>query len=158
MKRGEWVRSFSLSLLLCGLATSPAAAQAPPGPAGPPEASALTDLDRTEQRWLQAYERRDPVAMDAILAPGFSITFPSGRVFTRENVIAQVSGPSSGPRPRFTTQDVETRPLGEVAVRTGVLVTETSRGRTLNRYTDTWIRTDGRWRVVASHLSEGGGE
>ena len=149
---GLW-RSLSLPLLLCGCAAHVIGGQSPSSLAEARGAGSSPELDRREAAWLRAYEQHDPTSMDAILAPGFTITYPNGQVLSREDVIAQVTEPSSRRAPRFTTEEVVTRRLGDVAVRTGVLVTETSRGRTRHRYTDTWLRHEGGWRVVASHLS-----
>ena len=58
---------------------------------------------------------------------------------------------------KFRTEDVEARAYGDTVVLIGRVVAEYTRGdETMvqeSRYTDTYVKRDGRWQVVASHLS-----
>ena len=110
-----------------------------------------------ERRWLDAYEQRDAAAMDAILAPGFTITYPDGTVQQRDAVIAFIEKHKAEPAPRFHTEETTATTYGSTVVLRGIVVTESKDGanvrRTAQRYTDTYVQLDGRWRVAASHLS-----
>jgi hypothetical protein len=62
------------------------------------------------------------------------------------------------PAPKFHTADVKARSYGDtVVILIGTVVTEQTRDgkavREESRYTDTYVKRDGKWQVVASHLS-----
>ncbi|MDX1419218.1 MAG: nuclear transport factor 2 family protein [Rubricoccaceae bacterium] len=116
---------------------------------------ALDDLARLERAWLDAYDTGDREAMGQILAPGFTITFPGGRVDTRDDVLDGLTPNDAPTGPSHFTEDRSIRILGTTAILTGVYVNPGGEGTpdTRMRYTDTWMLLDGRWQVVASHLS-----
>jgi hypothetical protein len=142
-------RALGLVLALCVIA--PMAVHAQPSPD-----SARAQLDRAERAWLDAYVENDREAMSRILADGFTITFPGGRMQTKDEVVGNLD-PSEEPDdgPVHYTEDRTIRVLGRTAILTGVYVSpggEEEDDRRA-RYTDTWMWIDGRWQVVASHLS-----
>jgi uncharacterized protein (TIGR02246 family) len=112
-----------------------------------------------ERAWLDAYENHDAEAMDAIVADDFTITFPDGSIETKPELLEWIRQPreSDSPSVRFRTEDVEARVYGATVVLIGRVVAEYTRsGETTaqeSRYTDTYVQRDGRWQVVASHLS-----
>jgi uncharacterized protein (TIGR02246 family) len=117
-------------------------------------------VQKMERAWLDAYERHDVKAMDAIVAEDFTITFPNGSMQTKAQIIASLknAGQPGRPTSKFHTEDVRARVYGDTVILVGRVVTEYQRdGQTLSkeqqRYTDTYVRRDGRWQVVASHLS-----
>lgn len=138
-------------LILWGTAVKAAPWQADAPARAEQPADPQADVLALERAWLDAYQARDVAAMETIVGDEFAITFPDGRMMTKADVLAQIRGP--GRSPLFSTEGVEARRFGDTVILTGTLVTETSRGRQLNRYTDTWVRRAGRWQVVASHLS-----
>ncbi|HEV2864715.1 MAG TPA: nuclear transport factor 2 family protein [Pyrinomonadaceae bacterium] len=112
-----------------------------------------------ERRWLDAYEQTDPAAMDAIVADDFIITFPNGSMQSKPQLMNMIRGMKAAamPRTKFYTEDVRSRAYGDTVILMGRVVTEYEReGKTVkeqSRYTDTYVRLNGKWRVVASHLS-----
>ncbi len=58
---------------------------------------------------------------------------------------------------KFHTEDVRSKAYGDTVILMGKVVAEYERdGKTVkeqSRYTDTYVRVNGKWRVVASHLS-----
>lgn len=110
---------------------------------------------KLERAWLDAYEKHDVKAMDAILGHDFLITFPDGSQQNRKQVLEMISGAPSGNR--FSTVDVISRVYGDTVILTGKVITEFKRdGKTMtdeSLYTDTYVRWNGKWKVVASHLS-----
>jgi len=150
-----FVRIFGLALLIvaaCGLST---ARQAQP----PQLSKAEEEVRRLERQWLDAYEQNDAEAMNRIVAEDFTITFPDGGMQTKPQIMAMLKSPrrASQPRMRFRTEGVQSRAYGDTVILLGVVVTEYEReGKAVSeqsRYTDTYVRRDGRWQVVASHLS-----
>jgi len=136
-------------------------------------AAALQELGRTaqdgatqvralEREWLDAYESRDAKAMKRIVADDFVILFPDGKSQSKADILAQLEGglASSRPSPKFHTEDVLARGYGDTVVLTGKVITTMQRkdgpaSTSVMRYTDTYVRRNGRWQVVASHLSNG---
>lgn len=148
-------RAVSLAtLLVCSLSVvSAARAQTTNVTRAEEEVRAL------ERRWLDAYERYDSAAMDAIVGEDFVITFPNGAQQNKPQLMAMIKAAPGGkaPRMRFHTEDVRSKAYGDTVILMGRVVTEYEReGQTVkeqSRYTDTYVRVNGRWRVVASHLS-----
>jgi uncharacterized protein (TIGR02246 family) len=115
---------------------------------------------RLERAWLDAYEKHDVKAMNDIVADDFVITFPDGSMQTKAQIVAMIKAPRQPgrPTPKFHTEDVQTRVYGDTVILMGRVVTEWQRdGQTQSkaqqRYTDTYVKRNGRWQVVASHLS-----
>ncbi|MBC7910977.1 MAG: nuclear transport factor 2 family protein [Pyrinomonadaceae bacterium] len=114
---------------------------------------------KLERAWLDAYEQRDAKAMNAIVADDFVITFPDGSRQTKQQVVDSIKAPRNPASPslKFHTEDVQARVYGNTVILIGRVVTEYLRdGKTVkeqSRYTDTYIKRQGRWQVVASHLS-----
>jgi uncharacterized protein (TIGR02246 family) len=149
------MRTFAILVALAvGLDGHPAATEPPAEAAG-----AAAAVRKLEREWLDAYEKHDADAMDRIVADDFTITFPDGRVQTKPQLMAEIRLPRKPdqPAPKFSTEGVTARVYGETVVLTGTVITDLRRGgeavRHRARYTDTYVRRDGRWQVVASHLS-----
>lgn len=122
--------------------------------------NAEQEVRKLERAWLDAYEKYDVEAMNAIVADDFTITFPNGAIQTKEQIIKSLKAPrpASSPSTRFYTEDVQARVYGDTVILIGRVVSERQREgkpvRQQSRYTDTYVRRGGRWQVVASHLSE----
>jgi uncharacterized protein (TIGR02246 family) len=117
-------------------------------------------VQKLERAWLDAYEQHDEKAMDAIVAEDFTITFPNGSIQTKAQIMAGIRTPrsSTGPAMKFHTEDVQARVYGDTVILIGRVVTEYQRAgqptsKEEQRYTDTYVKRNGRWQVVASHLS-----
>lgn len=146
-------RVVTAFILLVGVAFS--AAQARQANLGQAEAEVM----KLERQWLDAYEQNDAEAMNRIVADDFTITFPNGAMQTKPQLMSMVKAPrrASQPQMRFYTEDVRSRAYGETVILIGKVITAYERdGKTVkeqSRYTDTYVRRNGRWQVVASHLS-----
>ena len=120
---------------------------------------ASQSVQRLERAWLDAYEQHDTKAMDAIVADDFAITFPNGSMQTKVQIMASIKRPRSGGLAiKFHTEEVRARVYGDTVILTGRVVSEYQQdGQTTSkeeqRYTDTYVKRNGRWQVVASHLS-----
>lgn len=121
--------------------------------------SPVDAVQKLERAWLDAYEQHDAKAMDAIVADDFTITFPNGGMQTKPQIMAGIKSPrpTDGRSMKFRTEEVQARAYGDVVILVGIVVTEYQRdGKTVTerqRYTDTYVKRNGRWQVVASHLS-----
>lgn len=121
---------------------------------------AIESVQKLERAWLNAYEQHDEKAMDAIVAEDFTITFPDGSRQTKPQIIASLKMPrrEGGPVMKFSTEEVQARVYGDTVILIGRVITEYRRGGETastdqQRYTDTYVKRNGRWQVVASHLS-----
>ena len=127
--------------------------------ASPDAAKAEQQVRQLERAWLDAYEKFDAEAMDRIVADDFVITFPNGGMQTKAQVMKMVRGPRPpvDSAPRLFTEDTQARVYGNAVVLRGRVITEMQKDgkpqREESRYTDVYVQTDGRWQVVASHLS-----
>lgn len=151
------VRTACVGVAAVAMAESTVDAQGPIARRGKESAMAGTAVERTlfalEEDWTRALVQRDGATFDRLLAPQFVYT-ENDQVTTKEELIrAVVSGPdtveSAG------NEDMRAYVYGNTAVVTGWLV---MRGRGAGgpftrrfRYTDTWLKRDGRWRVIAAH-------
>jgi ketosteroid isomerase-like protein len=121
------------------------------------------ELLKLERDWLDAYTKRDVAAMDRIEADDFMITFPDSSVRTKADEIANLKKPApEGQPPIFMTADTKVRVYGDTAVLTGKVIMKGTyaegpkKGQDYNiqsRYTDVYVKRNGRWQVVASHLT-----
>jgi ketosteroid isomerase-like protein len=106
-----------------------------------------------ENEWAAAAVRRDGAAFRRLIAPGF-VYSEDDRTMTRAELIdGLVSG--SDTVQHAHNEEMGVHHFGSVAVVTGWLI---MRGRGASgpfdrryRYTDTWMKRDGRWQVIAAH-------
>jgi uncharacterized protein (TIGR02246 family) len=143
------MKLFTECLMVLMLAASCAFAQAAPD----------QEVKKLERAWLDAYEQLDEKAMNAIVADDFTITFPDGSMQTKAQIISSLKRPrpQGASTQKFRTEEVQARVYGDTVVLIGRVITEYQRDGQTNssqqRYTDTYVKRDGRWQVVASHLS-----
>ncbi|MFL5574774.1 MAG: nuclear transport factor 2 family protein [Gemmatimonadaceae bacterium] len=149
-----------LAPLLLALAVPPAArAQTSRASPASPDARAILAL---EERWAAAVVKRDGATFQRLLAPGFVYT-ENDSLMGRDDVLRSITSGSdtvAGAR----NEGMEVHAFGPaLAVVTGWLV---MRGRGADgpfdrryRFTDTWAKQGGRWRIVAAHdyLAPAGG-
>ena len=113
------------------------------------------EVRKVERLWLDAYEKRDADAMNAIVADDFTITFNDGEVMTKSQVVESLK--KSVTTSTFLTEDVRSRVYGDTVVLIGTVISEWKQdGKPMthrSRYTDTYVKRKGKWQVVASHLS-----
>ena len=119
-----------------------------------PRPNAEAELRAAERAWLDAYDDHDVEAMHRIVGDEFQIVYANATVIDKQGTIDFLSpGQPDDPATRQYTEDTTVRLYGDVAVLQGVYVNEGPNGTTRARYTDTWLWRDGRWQVVASHLT-----
>jgi ketosteroid isomerase-like protein len=128
----------------------------------PPPDSTRERLAAAEQAWLDAYSANDREALAHILADEFALVLPDGTVATRDEVIGgrDLGGEFEGVPTRYTESRI-IRVVGDwMAVVSGTYASPRDARRPNERvgYTDTWVRRDGRWRLLASHLTWADGQ
>ena len=115
------------------------------------------ELQRLENVWNEAHEHGNADALDALWADGGKITVPKMPMMCKADAIKFAR---SGRMKfiRYQTSDLLLDFYGDAAVVTGRL----QRTRLMNgqetsddwRFTKTYVRQAGQWRVVAFHASE----
>jgi ketosteroid isomerase-like protein len=115
------------------------------------------ELIGLEDRWAQALIHHDSAALDTILDDTFISTDESGHQEDKAQNIAVAKSPSLNIE-SAVSKDVRVRVYGDAAVLTAIgEMKGTNNGKPLTsrfRVTDTFVRQNGIWRVVASHNSE----
>jgi CubicO group peptidase (beta-lactamase class C family) len=118
------------------------------------------EVRRLEREWLDAYEQHNAAAMDRIVADNFVITQVNGTMQSKAEILADLkaSRESSLPSSTFSTEDVQARVYGDTVILIGRVIQRSSdrdgQKRIIQfRYTDTYVKQQGRWQVVASQLT-----
>jgi len=117
------------------------------------------EVRKLEREWLDAYEQHDAAAMNRIVAADFTITYSNGAVHTKADIMKMIGSPRPPAAPSFTfsTEDVQARVEGDKVILTGRVLQKGERnGQPMimqSRYTDTYMKREGRWQVVASQLT-----
>jgi ketosteroid isomerase-like protein len=104
----------------------------------------------SERQWAESVATGDPSAVERILADDFLGVDPTGKVYDKAKMIADTrNAPQYFVSNRLN--EVKVRFYGETAIAQG---DETWERRTGERgrfvWTDTWIRRNGRWQIVAA--------
>ncbi len=109
------------------------------------------EIKMLERQWLiEPYFTSDMTAYDRIVANDFTITHSNGKVLNkvekRANIIADhITDPTSP----FRIGESTIRIYGTAAVSVGYIIEKNS----TVRFTNTYVKQDGRWQVVASQLN-----
>jgi ketosteroid isomerase-like protein len=139
MRRARW----SLVLLVILSVSSSLPAQA---------AAAKRQIAVLEEAWIKGVIKRDAGAFIRLLMPDFVYT-EDDRVYTKEQLIKEVTT-GSDTVTSGRNEDLTVRVHGNTAIATGwlILIGRGSSGafERRYRYTDTWIKDGGRWRVLAA--------
>lgn len=109
-----------------------------------------------EKKWAEAYKARDITILDSLLAEDFVITVEDGSTYGKAGYISHTAD-SSVHVDQAELSDLRVRLHGSTAIVTGAYHERgDSKGKHYeyrDRLTDTWMKFNGRWQVVASHYS-----
>ena len=115
------------------------------------------ELIKLEYEWADALVKHDWTFLDRILADDYVVTDPEGNVSTKAQEIAFFKSGEFAVT-SCVHHELKVRVYGDAAVVTGHTTTkETYKGKDFSpqlRWTDTWVKRDGRWQCVAGHSSE----
>ena len=109
-----------------------------------------------EQKWTESYKQHSIDILSSLLADDFVITIEDGNVYSKTGYISHTADASV--KVEVAEQsDMKVRIHGDTAVVTGAYHERgTSGGKRYeyhDRFTDTWMKVNGKWQVVASHYS-----
>ena len=118
------------------------------------EASAQEAVRSLQWEWLAALEREDVPVIERIVAEDYVTTAADGNVLTRAQDLAALKA-GDVKFEKAGIEEMRVRVFGDSAVTTGIaFFVGTAGGRRFEgreRFTDTWVKRDGRWVAVASH-------
>lgn len=114
--------------------------------AAPADAQRLLDL---EQRWLTAGERRDIPALKEILADDFVDVSYQGKLRSKADHLDATLAPSKS---RQTLDELKVRLYGDTGIVNGLdhVVTADGSATYEVRFTDVFVKRDGRWQAVSA--------
>ncbi len=111
----------------------------------------------TYKEWDAALVKVDMEALDRILAEEYSFTDFDGSTADKPTMMANYKSGKDKIH-SCVTSDFKMTILGDTAVVTGIWTAKmTAKGRDESgpyRFTDTWVKRNGRWQCVADHLSK----
>jgi membrane-bound inhibitor of C-type lysozyme/ketosteroid isomerase-like protein len=130
-------------------------ATGPGTPAGPPSKDDVKQILQAERDICNAFEHEDADWLEKHLDPTFTLTSSNGKVTTRADEVADLRRGTK--YDVFRNRDSKVRMYGDAAVVTGITrVGGKSDGKPYAldfQFTDTYVRKDGAWVIVASQAS-----
>ncbi|MGA8765325.1 MAG: nuclear transport factor 2 family protein [Candidatus Sulfotelmatobacter sp.] len=119
-----------------------------------PEAAA--EIRFLELKWTESYKQRQVAMLASLLADDFVITIEDGSTYGKTGYISHSAEPSVHVEVAEMS-DLKVRMHGNTAVVTGAYHEKgESNGKRYeyhDRLTDVWMKSGGKWQVVASHYS-----
>jgi ketosteroid isomerase-like protein len=116
-------------------------------------ATTVRDL---ELKWTESYKQRKIDILSSLLADDFVITIEDGSTFSKAGYISH-SADASVHVEVAELSDLKVRVHGDAAVVTGAYhergESNGKRYEYRDRLTDVWMKSGGKWQVVASHYS-----
>jgi len=123
---------------------------------GAQEKSDAATVRALELKWTESYKQRRVDVLSSLLAEDFVITIEDGSTYSKTGYISH-SAEDSVHVEVAEMSDIKVRMHGNTAVLTGAYHERgTSKGKGYeyhDRFTDIWMKTGGKWQVVASHYS-----
>ena len=117
----------------------------------------IAELEALQQTLAKAWVEGDRATIERVIAPDWTSTGPDGSGATRASVLADVFETRVHAIRALEITDVRVRVFADAAVVTGrTHGVGTFGGHDYDvviRFTDTFVRGDGRWQAVASHAS-----
>jgi ketosteroid isomerase-like protein len=112
------------------------------------------ELIKLETKWVDDAVKHDVTTLDKMLVDEFTLTF-DGAVYTKAELLEYIK--SNKEEASIVTDEWKVRVYGDAAVvtarNTRKMQSEGKEVTSQDRFTDTWIRRDGRWMCVAAHNS-----
>ena len=120
------------------------------------EKSDAATIRALEMKWSESYKQRSIDILSSLLADDFVITIEDGSIFSKAGYITHSADPSTRVQVAELS-DLKVRMHGDTAIVTGAYHEKgESNGKRYeyhDRLTDVWMKTGGKWQVVASHYS-----
>ena len=115
------------------------------------ETDAVCELHRLNAGYIRAFAESDVAWFDEHLSDDFRCSLVDGRRIGKADFLERIA---AGPRVANVTYDeIDVRPLGDVALVHGVTHYRHDGQPASTRYTDVWALRGDRWQAVAAHLT-----
>jgi len=117
------------------------------------DATVVGQLETIEAQLASTWKNRDCAGWGALLANDWSVTHIDAKIITKEQALEMCR---TGPAVTSSVDQLAVRVYGDTAIVTGRTNATASGGSGLTvilRFTDVFVRRDGRWIVVASHAT-----
>lgn len=120
------------------------------------EKSDAATVRALELKWTESYKQHNIDILSSLLSDEFVITVEDGSVYSKAGYISHTA--DSGVRVQVAEMsDLRARIHGDTAIVTGSYHEKgESNGKAYeyrDRFTDVWMKTAGKWQVIASHYS-----
>jgi len=120
------------------------------------EKSDATTIRALETKWTESYKQHSIDILSSLLADDFVITIEDGSTYSKTGYISHSAEPSVHVEVAEMSE-LKVRMHGNTAIVTGAYHEKgTDKGKPYeyhDRLTDVWMKTGGKWQVVASHYS-----
>ena len=115
-----------------------------------PRAAASAQIERMEREWARCFVTGEPSAAREFIADDFVGVSSKGVRYGKAQGLEDIVA-SKGKFKSFVVSEMTVRVYGDAAVSQGADAWESADGsRGSSLWTDTWIRTNGKWRIVAA--------
>jgi hypothetical protein len=118
-------------------------------------ASVTQELTQIEDQLATYWKNSDCDAWGGLLHADWSVIHITGTIITKAEALKMCRAPGA-PTEAHSVDELSVRPFGDAAVVTGrtiVTLGGTSPETVKLRFTDVFIRREGRWQIVASHAT-----
>ena len=120
------------------------------------EPTAEQQIQEASKVYEQALTQKNEPLLKSILADNFILTSASGKVLSKKDMMLNLT--KEGTKyDKFESSDVRINVLNEAAIETGKVHTVGIRGgkkiAETTRYTDFWVKVQGKWLLLAEHSS-----
>ncbi len=118
----------------------------------PPPTSTFETLEHLNHNYIRSVQESDVRWFEENLAADFRCSNPDGSIVDRAGFLAQTARPVT--ISNLQAGDVEIRKMGDFAIihaTTSYNLPDGAYGR--GRYTDVWIKQNGRWLAVSAHVT-----
>ena len=118
--------------------------------------TAEQQIQEASKVYEQALTQKNELLLKSILADNFILTTASGKVLTKKDMMLNLT--KEGTKyDKFESSEVRISVLNDAAIETGKVHTVGIRGgkkiAETTRYTDFWIKIQGKWLLLAEHSS-----
>jgi ketosteroid isomerase-like protein len=117
------------------------------------DAAVVRQLEAIEDQLASTWKNHDCAGWGALLADDWSVTHIDAQVITKAQALEMCR---RGPNVTSTVDQLAIRAYGDTAIVTGrtkATVSGAAPQTVTLRFTDVFVRRDGRWMVVASHAT-----
>ena len=116
------------------------------------------EIMQAETELADAFTRQDVARIDQLWSDDFVFTFPTGKIFTKQQRLAGMKPLAPGATPSLINRNdlVVIHVYGDTAVATVLSTWRAANAETGDQYqaTHVWVKQQGRWRMVAAQVAQ----